>query len=581
MAEARAALDDFERLPRPRHADARGRAAADARVRDRRASRQGAGVLTQARGRGARAARPRPVESRDLRPALHQPQDGRAPRRQRPRQARPAQPGGGGRATPTRDETRPRIGDLPDAPSSRRARLVSATNLEDRRMAADYDAIVVGARCAGAPTAMLLARQGYRVLLVDRATFPSDTVSTHSSTRPASPRCAAGVSSTRSPRPAARRSTRYSFDFGPFTIAGHAAARRRHLDRLRPAADRARQDPRRRRRRGRRRGPASSSPSTSSLVEDGAVVGIRGRDRTAAPSSERARVVIGADGAALHGRPRGPGRRSTTTKPMLQWRYYTYWSDLPVDGFEIVIRPDRGWAALPTNDGLTLLVVGWPYAESAAYKADVEAQLPARPSSWRPTFAERVRGRDPRGAVRRRGGPQLLPHALRTRVGAGRRRRLHQGPDHRPGHQRRLPRRRAVRDRPRRSASPATAVRSRDGRLPADPRRGSSCRSTSSPPSPRWSHRRRRCSCWRGAGNQAAMDCSPASSPAPSRRRILRPRQHRPHHGRCLGGLAGVPHSSSVDRSGHRDRGPTSRRRSASRPRPGTTGHSRLSATRG
>ena len=42
-----------------------------------------------------------------------------------------------------------------------------------------YDAIVVGARCAGSPTAMLLARKGYRVLVVDRATFPSDTLSTH------------------------------------------------------------------------------------------------------------------------------------------------------------------------------------------------------------------------------------------------------------------------------------------------------------------------------------------------------------------------------------------------------------------
>jgi flavin-dependent dehydrogenase len=42
-----------------------------------------------------------------------------------------------------------------------------------------YDVIVVGARCAGSPTAMLLARQGYRVLLVDRAAFPSDTISTH------------------------------------------------------------------------------------------------------------------------------------------------------------------------------------------------------------------------------------------------------------------------------------------------------------------------------------------------------------------------------------------------------------------
>src|ERR1700688_3744594 len=42
-----------------------------------------------------------------------------------------------------------------------------------------YDAIVVGARCAGAPTAMLLARAGHRVLLVDRATFPSDIMSSH------------------------------------------------------------------------------------------------------------------------------------------------------------------------------------------------------------------------------------------------------------------------------------------------------------------------------------------------------------------------------------------------------------------
>jgi len=42
-----------------------------------------------------------------------------------------------------------------------------------------YDAIVVGARCAGSPTAMLLARAGHRVLLLDKATFPSDKLSTH------------------------------------------------------------------------------------------------------------------------------------------------------------------------------------------------------------------------------------------------------------------------------------------------------------------------------------------------------------------------------------------------------------------
>ena len=42
-----------------------------------------------------------------------------------------------------------------------------------------YDAIVIGARCAGAPTAMLLARQGYRVLLVDKAVFPSDCLNNY------------------------------------------------------------------------------------------------------------------------------------------------------------------------------------------------------------------------------------------------------------------------------------------------------------------------------------------------------------------------------------------------------------------
>jgi 2-polyprenyl-6-methoxyphenol hydroxylase-like FAD-dependent oxidoreductase len=46
-------------------------------------------------------------------------------------------------------------------------------------MSSGYDVIVIGARCGGSPTAMLLARKGYRVLLVDKATFPSDTISTH------------------------------------------------------------------------------------------------------------------------------------------------------------------------------------------------------------------------------------------------------------------------------------------------------------------------------------------------------------------------------------------------------------------
>lgn len=46
-----------------------------------------------------------------------------------------------------------------------------------------YDVVVVGARCAGSATAMLLAAAGHDVLLLDRDTFPSDTLSTHAIAR--------------------------------------------------------------------------------------------------------------------------------------------------------------------------------------------------------------------------------------------------------------------------------------------------------------------------------------------------------------------------------------------------------------
>ncbi len=52
-----------------------------------------------------------------------------------------------------------------------------------------HDVVVVGGRVAGSATAMLLARLGHDVVVVDRASFPSDTLSTHAISGPA-PRCA-------------------------------------------------------------------------------------------------------------------------------------------------------------------------------------------------------------------------------------------------------------------------------------------------------------------------------------------------------------------------------------------------------
>ena len=92
------------------------------------------------------------------------------------------------------------------------------------------------------------------------------------------------------------------------------------------------------------------------VVEDGVVVGVRGHGDGGASVVERARVVIGADGynsrVARAVRP-----EQYNEKPVLENAFYTYWSGLPVDGFNTLIRGDRGFAAIPTNDDLTLVLL--------------------------------------------------------------------------------------------------------------------------------------------------------------------------------------------------------------------------------
>ena len=256
-------------------------------------------------------------------------------------------------------------------------------------MSKTYDAIVVGARCAGSPTAMLLAQRGYRVLVVDRAAFPSDTVSTHFIHTP-------GVAALQrwglldqvieSNCPPVEN---YAFDFGPVTIAGTPrptdgiatayAPRRTILDKiLVDAAVRAGAEVR------------EEFSVEEIVIEDDVVRGIRGHGKDGESVVEHARVVIGADGRNSRvAKAVAPERYNE--KPELMWAYYSYWSGLPVDSFSTTVRPDRGWAAFPTNDGLTLVVVGWPNAESTAYKSDVEANY-LKTLELAPEFAERVRG---------------------------------------------------------------------------------------------------------------------------------------------------------------------------------------------
>ena len=192
-----------------------------------------------------------------------------------------------------------------------------------------YDVIVVGARSAGAPTAMLLARSGHRVLVVDRATFPSDTVSTHLVHPP-------GVAAWRR-WGVFDRDRRHRLSTDPHvcvrlrTVHADRLAGRGRRDRVvRAASDGARQDPRRRRRRGRRRGPRRIHGRWS---------GVRRRSRHGDPRPRPGRSDGGRAGddrgrsrrAALHGgrggRRRGVRRATAAAGELLR----------------VLERPADGW----------------------------------------------------------------------------------------------------------------------------------------------------------------------------------------------------------------------------------------------
>ena len=152
-----------------------------------------------------------------------------------------------------------------------------------------YDVIIVGARVAGAPTAMLLAQRGLKVLVVDRATFPSDTLSTHQVQLPGVARLArwgvldavlaAGTPVTRDVR----------FDQG---VEAMCSPRRTLLDRVLVDAARA------------AGAEVRENFAVDEILGDGPVTGIRGREKGAPAVTEQARLVIGADACTRWWLPR-------------------------------------------------------------------------------------------------------------------------------------------------------------------------------------------------------------------------------------------------------------------------------------
>ena len=252
-----------------------------------------------------------------------------------------------------------------------------------------HDAIIVGARCAGSPTAMLLARQGFKVLLVDRATFPSDTISTHILWPHGAEILArwgllGRLAATGVP-PICRP---MMFDVGPFALRGAIpdanngmggfCPRRTVLDSLLvDAAADAGVEVRER------------FTVNELLVADDVVVGVRGHGRDGRPVEEQARVVIGADGVNSFV-AQAVRAAEYDARPVAACAYYSYFSGVRQDDIELYVRDHHAFGGAPTNEGLHLVMVNWPARDFPAVRTDVEGHV------WRalesaPDFAARVR----------------------------------------------------------------------------------------------------------------------------------------------------------------------------------------------
>lgn len=272
----------------------------------------------------------------------------------------------------------------------------------------DFDVVIVGARCAGSATAMLLAEQGHRVLLVDRATFPSDTLSTHIVWQAGVERLQRwGIADAivASGCPLVRDVV---FDTGHAVLRGRPrpaggadaalCVRRTVLDNL--LVDAA----------GAAGAELSLGTSVTGVIwDDGRVTGVRLGD-----TDVRAPLVIGADG--LHSRvAREVAAPTYHEVPSLTCLYYAYFSDIDVDHLRLTDRPGRGFGFAPTNDGLTLVVAIAPLGDAQSFRDDTEACFYAT-LDLEPEVASIVRsGR----RVDRFHGTADLPNFFRQAAGDG------------------------------------------------------------------------------------------------------------------------------------------------------------------
>ena len=281
-----------------------------------------------------------------------------------------------------------------------------------------HDVAVVGARAGGAATAMLLARMGHDVVMLDRATFPSDTLSTHSIAR-------SGVVQLRrwgllddvlaSGAPAIRQVTFHTAD-GPDTrpvkeragVDLLVAPRRHVLDTIvaRAAVDAG--------------ATLLAGTTVTGLRRDvtGRVVGLDARDAGGRAVEVDARVVVGADG--LHSPvARWVGAPVVDARPTDSAAHYAYFAGPAWPGIEFFPGERALSGIFPTHGGEACIWVCVPAGVSLAARRDAPDT-----ATWfetllgrvAPALAERLvparRTSPVRGSVR-------LPNQVRQAWGQG------------------------------------------------------------------------------------------------------------------------------------------------------------------
>lgn len=280
-------------------------------------------------------------------------------------------------------------------------------------IARQYDVIVVGARCAGSPTAMLLARKGYRVLLVDRATFPSDTFRNHFIQLQGLSKLKKWGLLDRLLATDCPPIRQFTMDLGDFPLATpispidgidmNLAPRRYVLDSILVEA------------------VATADVEVRDgfsvqeiLFEGDQVVGIRGRTPQGLDTPERARLVVGADG--LHSTvAKAVNAPVYNAHPALTCAYYSYFAGITLDGVGVAILPDRFLIAFPTNNGLVCAATQVPLNQFQAFRDDVEGSF-FRSFAAAPWLAESVAAGT---RVERWSGTADLPNLFRKPFGNG------------------------------------------------------------------------------------------------------------------------------------------------------------------